>query len=158
MRDSIVTFAVLLTCVVACSPAHAQTMYRCGNTWQDKPCADGKGSVVGTTGAPRTGDTGTGRPAPASGTPGKTGQRATTEASPRELQLLQSKAKSCLSMRMQVPDAKGPYLEHLHAQTRKERCAWLGSDFETERRCAVAKEADLSRHCSAYAHIGPWPQ
>ena len=126
--------------------ALAQTMYRCGNTYQDKPCADGKGSVVGTTNAPKP------------DTPGKTGQRATNETMSKDLQQLQSKAKSCLNMRTQLANAKSPYLEHLQAQTRKERCAWLGSDFETERRCALASRAeDLARACSAYARIGPWP-
>lgn len=35
-------------------PAHAQKMYRCGNTYQDRPCAgEQQGKVIGSTGAKR---------------------------------------------------------------------------------------------------------
>ena len=47
-RARLVTAAAWLAGAAMVSDASAQTMYRCGNTFQDKPCADGQGRVIGT--------------------------------------------------------------------------------------------------------------
>jgi hypothetical protein len=38
--------SVLLWVLLAVLPVQAQSLYRCGNTLQDKPCADGNGSEI----------------------------------------------------------------------------------------------------------------
>ena len=40
-------FAMTILMSGAITISYAQTKYRCGNSFQDKPCADGKGSVIG---------------------------------------------------------------------------------------------------------------
>ena len=51
------TFAGVLALLAAsavCAPAQAQTMYRCGKTYQDRPCDNGQqGKVIGNNEAPR---------------------------------------------------------------------------------------------------------
>lgn len=51
-RAWLVAAVALLAAPAVPSTASAQSMYRCGNTYQDKPCADGAGRVVGTPNAP----------------------------------------------------------------------------------------------------------
>jgi hypothetical protein len=50
-------FAAVLALLAAsafCAPAQAQTMYRCGKTYQDRPCDNGQqGKVIGNSEAPR---------------------------------------------------------------------------------------------------------
>lgn len=50
-------FAAVLAFLAAsalCAPAQAQTMYRCGKTYQDRPCDNGQqGKVIGNSGAPQ---------------------------------------------------------------------------------------------------------
>lgn len=42
-------------CILLTAPASAQTMFRCGNTYQDKPCDGGQaGKVIGNTRMPQT--------------------------------------------------------------------------------------------------------
>lgn len=44
----------LLAGIVLCAPAQAQTMYRCGKTYQDRPCDNGQqGKVIGSSEAPQ---------------------------------------------------------------------------------------------------------
>lgn len=44
----------LLAGIALCAPAQAQTMYRCGKTYQDRPCDNGQqGKVIGSSEAPR---------------------------------------------------------------------------------------------------------
>jgi hypothetical protein len=40
-------FALTVVISVSISVSNAQMKYRCGNSFQDKPCTDGKGSVIG---------------------------------------------------------------------------------------------------------------
>ena len=40
-----------LLSAAALSPCHAQHMYRCGKTFQDRPCENGEGQVIGSTGS-----------------------------------------------------------------------------------------------------------
>ncbi len=55
---------LLAALALVCAQAHSQTMYRCGNVYQDRPCDAGKaGRAVGSTGT--AGTTGTGTAAPA---------------------------------------------------------------------------------------------
>lgn len=43
--------AMLLALVGLAFPTHAQKMYRCGNVYQDQPCAgEQQGKVIGSTG------------------------------------------------------------------------------------------------------------
>jgi len=45
-------FVVLAGFALVCGPAHSQTMYKCGSSYQDRPCDAGqKGRAVGSTGA-----------------------------------------------------------------------------------------------------------
>jgi len=49
-----VVLAALILLAGMAATAHAQKMYRCGNTYQDRPCAgEQSGKVIGSTGTPR---------------------------------------------------------------------------------------------------------
>jgi len=69
--------ALILLCVLACSPALAGKLYRCADgSFQDKPCVEGGGTVVGSN-----------RPAPR-----VEGDKACIEFSKRAEQIAQSRA------------------------------------------------------------------
>lgn len=53
-RNTSAALVSIMAAIVLCAPAHAQTMYRCGKTYQDRPCDNGQqGKVIGSTEAPR---------------------------------------------------------------------------------------------------------
>jgi hypothetical protein len=56
----------LVTCVLVGAPLSvmAQTMYRCGATYQDRPCANAESKVLGRSGAARSEEGGAGAAAP----------------------------------------------------------------------------------------------
>ena len=151
----------------AAPAAWAQTMYRCGNSYQDKPCADGQaGRVVGSTRSPapietaRVCENGKCRDVPvkrgdaAPESPEVAAERAKWAAVSKDL-ALQHKAQKCVSMRKQVGGAKPSHLKALQADMRQERCAWRGAeDFDAERRCAESNDREATaRACAEYAKI-----
>lgn len=54
LRNPRISLSVLLLLAGMSATAHAQKMYRCGNTYQDRPCSgEQQGKVIGSTGTPR---------------------------------------------------------------------------------------------------------
>ncbi|HEX6689751.1 MAG TPA: hypothetical protein VF110_01230 [Burkholderiales bacterium] len=135
--------AVLLACLaLASAPAPSQTMYRCGNQFQDKPCADGKGKVVG-------------KPAPAApATPAakKAAAKAGDPAHPKGATPSQAVARRCMYLRDQLKGANPRAKEELQAQMRETGCAYAaGGAIEKEKACASAQAGkEISETCRAY--------
>ena len=167
MKRVCLVVAVGVLAVSAVPSALAQTMYRCGNTYQDKPCADGQaGRVVGSTKSPaptetaRVCENGKCRDVPVKRTeaapesPDVAAERAKWATVSKDLQL-QRKAQKCVSLRKQMGGAKPSHLNALQADMRQERCAWRGSeDLDAERRCADANDREsTARACAEYAQI-----
>ena len=167
MKRVCLVVAVGVLAVAAAPAALAQTMYRCGNTYQDKPCADGQaGRVVGSTKSPAPTETArvcengkcrdvpVTRGAAAPESPDVAAERAKWAAVSKDL-ALQHTAQKCVSMRKQVGGARPSHLKALQADMRQERCAWRGSDdFDAERRCAEANDPEvMARACAEYAKI-----
>ncbi|GIK24460.1 MAG: hypothetical protein BroJett006_07060 [Betaproteobacteria bacterium] len=58
-RSSGLGLAVLVLLAGMAASAHAQKLYRCGNTYQDRPCAgEQPGKVIGSSGTPQTASAG----------------------------------------------------------------------------------------------------
>lgn len=54
-RSSWLDLAILVLLAGMAASAHAQKMYRCGNTYQDRPCTgEQPGKVIGSSGTPQT--------------------------------------------------------------------------------------------------------
>ena len=159
------------------STAQAQkSMYRCGNTYQDKPCDDEKGRVVGTTvpAKPAAGTatvcennkcrtvetTGTPKPAASakgnSESPEQAAERQRLDTFSKGIHA-QHKARDCVKLRKVLSGKTSPReREQLQRDTRRLGCAWKGSeDLDAENKCADARgTAEMAEACGAYAKIG----
>ena len=159
--------AVVVLAVVGVAPAaQAQTMYRCGNTYQDKPCDDGqKGRVVGTTSAPKAADTvrvcennkcrdvPVTRTGPAPESADVAAERQKYDAMSKNLHL-QHKARECVSLRRTLGAGTRKVQEYAMSDWRAKRCA-ESPDFDAEDRCARANDpAETAQACGEYAKAG----
>jgi hypothetical protein len=136
------TTALLLAAMALASlPAAAQTMYRCGNQFQDKPCADGKGGAVGRT-----------APAPAAAGTKKSASAAPDPARPKGATPSQAVARRCVYLRDQMNGATPRAKENLQAEMRNSGCAYAaGGAIQKEQACADAQTGkDISEACRAY--------
>jgi hypothetical protein len=146
--------------------AQSQTMYRCGNTYQDKPCDDGqKGRIVGTTSAPKAADTArvcennkcrdvpVTRTAPAPESADVAAERQKLDAVSKNLHL-QRTARECVSLRKTLAGGTRKAQEAALAEWREKRCAQR-TDFDAEDQCAGASDrAEMAQACGEYAKAG----
>lgn len=178
--NRLLALAALIAGVAVVSAAQAQkSMYRCGNNYQDKPCADGQeGRVVGTTGTSKpAADTTTVcennkcREVPITRTPAPgASAKGGSESADKDPQRLDSatfsrnvhaqhKAQDCLKLRELLSKTKQQYYRAREAYQRDmERlgCAPMAQeDLDAERKCASAQgTTETTEACGAYAKIG----
>lgn len=124
---------------LASTSAAPQTMYRCGNKYQDKPCDDGqKGRTLGTT------------PAPAA--PSKSGQeRPASRAVPKAANASQETARKCVTLRHRAKDAKPRQKEDFEGEMRRLGCAYaVDGGLQKEQACASAPAQEAAATCRVY--------
>ena len=134
--------AVLLAALAfAPAPANSQTMYRCGNQFQDKPCADGKGKAVGKA-----------APAPAAPAAKKSAAAAADPARPKGATPSQAVARRCVYLRDQMKGASPRIKENLQAEMRQTGCAYAADGgIQKEQACAAAQAGkEINETCRAY--------
>ena len=138
--------AALIAGVAFASTAAAQqSMYRCGNKYQDKPCDDGqKGRVVGTTGAPPAVSAKGGSERPA--------MIPEQEQAMVEVMNAQRKAEDCVKLRQLLRETKNYRAKEMReAEMEHLRCARVGDGgWGKEERCAKAARQEAAEACKEY--------
>jgi hypothetical protein len=149
----IATAALLAGVAFAHSAAAQQSMYRCGNKYQDKPCEGGeKGRVVGTTGTPKPA-----APAAGSESPERAAEREREDAWGRNVRASMD-ASTCVRLRKQSSKTRSyQQKETYDREMRRLDCAHVGAGgLDKERRCADARsEEERAEACAAYEEARP---
>lgn len=132
LRKPRIGLSVLLLLAGLSASAHAQKMYRCGNTYQDRPCSgEQQGKVLGSTGVPQ--------PSAAPAAEGYCGQRG---ASAQKIMWAKEAGRT---EEMQLSAASGAEERKLIAEVYRKR----GSSVEV--RAAIEADCTAERQRAAQA-------
>lgn len=162
----LVVVAASLAIAGLATAVHAQTMYRCGNSYQDKPCDDGRGKVVGSTKSPAPVETtrvcvdGKCRDVPVTRTQAASANPAARSMRPltaEEIQLV-GKARKCQELQRDLARQPARTRDAFLTELRRQNCATRGSqDRDIEQRCATAiYPDDVAQSCGEYAKLPEW--